>query len=86
MANGAERLTEWLHRSRLKQRVAAELLGMTEGYLSQLLHGVRRPSLTVALRIEGETGIPVQSWALSQVSKSHTQTASGRRKFKISNT
>ena len=31
--------------------------------LSQIVHGVRRPGLDTALRIEDATGIPVRSWA-----------------------
>lgn len=60
---GRERLAEYCKRSRLKQYELADLLGMHESSLSQVLSGRRRPGLDVSLRIEAVTGIPVNAWA-----------------------
>jgi transcriptional regulator with XRE-family HTH domain len=63
MKHGRERLREWLDRSKMSQRKTAELIGVTEQYFGQLLHGDRRmPSLMVAIRIEDVTGVPARSW------------------------
>lgn len=63
---GRERLADYRDRSRLKQYELAELLQITDAYLSQLLSGVRRPSLTIAVRIENTTGVPAESWLLTK--------------------
>lgn len=62
MPHGRERLRDWIDRSRLTQRAAAELLGIHYTFLSQLLNNDRTPALATAVRIERVTGIPVESW------------------------
>lgn len=59
---GKERLAKYIERSRLKQCELADLIGITDSYLSQLLSGRRSPGLSNALKIEAETGVPVESW------------------------
>lgn len=66
---GAERLAEYRDRHGYKQYELAELLGVTEAYLSQLLAHKRRPGLPTAVRFEELTGIPAASWLLSPRSK-----------------
>lgn len=68
MMNGRDRLRAWIDRAKLNQRQTAELLHVSEVYVSQLLAGVRNPSLEMAVLLERETGIPVQSWARSELS------------------
>jgi transcriptional regulator with XRE-family HTH domain len=41
----------------------ADLVGVSEGMMSLILRGFRQPSLDVALRIEKETGVPVEAFA-----------------------
>jgi transcriptional regulator with XRE-family HTH domain len=58
-----------MDRRMVNQRETAELLGITEAYLSQLLNNKRQPGLDNAIKIERLTGIPVEAWTLSDVSK-----------------
>ncbi|ATC34633.1 helix-turn-helix transcriptional regulator [Caulobacter sp. SL161] len=37
-------------------------LGISKGYVSQLVSGARTPSLELAVRIERELGIPPSAW------------------------
>lgn len=67
---GRERLREYCTRHGYKQYELAELLGLAEAHLSQILSGVRRPGLPIAVRIEDTTGIPVKSWLLTGVGTS----------------
>ena len=38
--------------------------GISKPYSYQLASGIRKPSLTLALRIEAELGVPVSAWPL----------------------
>jgi transcriptional regulator with XRE-family HTH domain len=75
-----ERLREYCTRHGYKQRELAELLEIHDAYLSQMLSGLRRPGLPIAVRIQDMTGIPVASWLLtprgakSKARKSPTKT------------
>lgn len=60
--SGAQALGEMLRRRDLSQRRAAEILGVTHGYLNRLVHGYVRPGRAVAVRIQEELGVPVSSW------------------------
>lgn len=62
-------LAGWLKRSKLTQSQAAEMLGCTPVFMSQLLSGVRRPALTNAVLIERHTGVPAESWLLTDISE-----------------
>lgn len=72
---GRERLAEYRDRYGYKQYELAELLGIDDAYLSQLLSGKRRPGLPIAVRIEERTGIPAKSWLLTARGKSSKQKA-----------
>lgn len=53
---GMATLTEHLAASGLTQRQFAAELGISTSYLSEMVSGLKRPSLSLALRIERETG------------------------------
>lgn len=57
----------WKQRTCRPQQEIARALEISDAYLSQILHGVRLPSLKVMLRIESLTGIPLRSWVESPV-------------------
>jgi transcriptional regulator with XRE-family HTH domain len=63
MLRGAVLLLEWLDRSKLQQKDLAAKVAITDAYLSQVLSGLRRPSLEILIRIEDVSGVPVASWA-----------------------
>ncbi len=63
MMHGRQRLREWLRRSLMSQRDFAAKISVSDGYLSQMLSGNRRPKLEMLMTIEAETGVPVESWA-----------------------
>lgn len=79
---GRTRLAEYLRRTRLKQYELAGFLGITDAYLSQVLSGKRRPSLPIAVRIERETGVPVETWVDTRMSVSAKR---GKRPSKTRN-
>lgn len=62
MQTGRKRLREWINRSKLNQRQAAELLEVDQTYLSQILSGKRFPGLATAVHFEGVTGVSVEAW------------------------
>lgn len=66
MPSGREQLQSWIDRRfgqvHGRQSEAADLLGVDQSYLSQLLSGRRQPGLTTAVSIERLTGIPVEAW------------------------
>ncbi len=62
MQEGRFLLREWIDRSRLQDQQAADILGIDRGFLSQILHGKRRPTLPNACRFEDLTGVPVRAW------------------------
>lgn len=69
MMHGRKLLREWLDRSRKQQKELAAKIGVSNGYLSQVLSGLRRPRLETLMAIEAETGVPVESWADTQRGK-----------------
>lgn len=69
MQSGRARLREWIKRSECNQLQAAEILGFTPVFVSQILSGIRKPGLTNAIKIEQVTGISVESWVLTDVSE-----------------
>lgn len=70
MPSGRDLLDAWRRRSKQNQRTLARALGITDGYLSQILGGIRRPKLELLLKIEAMTGVPVSSWAETKRGKS----------------
>lgn len=71
MKPGAQQLRDWIDRrwpnSDRKQRDAAEHLGWDETFIAKLLAGKRNPGLTNAIKIERESGIPVEAWVSSEL-------------------
>jgi transcriptional regulator with XRE-family HTH domain len=84
MQNGRERLRGWIDRSRYTQRQAAEILGIGEVYLSQILGGIRTPGLDTAVRFEALSGVPVQSWARNELRSAQEPVSAGVRKARSS--
>lgn len=66
MQSGRQRLRDWIRRSKLTQREAADVLDITEQFLSQILSGVRTLGLANAIKFEDVTGIPVRSWQITE--------------------
>ncbi len=54
--NARMTLSEYLKTNGIRQTRFAEKMGMSNSYLSQIVSGDRKPSLTLALRIQAETG------------------------------
>lgn len=70
MQSGPDQLRDWMERRGIRnQRDAAELLEITEVFLSQLLNSRRKPGLDNAIKIERLTGIPVEAWLLNELSE-----------------
>lgn len=82
MKSGPEQFRDWMERRGVNQREAAELLSITDVFVSQILNNVRTPGLANAVKIERLTGIPVESWLLTELSDSAAvlELASGKRK------
>jgi transcriptional regulator with XRE-family HTH domain len=80
MKSGAEQLKDWMHRRRFLQREAAEHLGFDATFVSQLVNGARVPGLDNAVRIERETGIPVEAWMPSERDETVQPVSAGGRK------
>lgn len=51
-----------MDRSHMQQKDFAAKINVTDGYLSQILSGARRPGMDIAEAIEAETGVPMVSW------------------------
>lgn len=60
------RLAAWLELNEKKQRDVARSLRVSEGQMSLLVSGQRRPSLVLATRIEKLTGIPASAWVVQK--------------------
>jgi plasmid maintenance system antidote protein VapI len=75
MNSGAEQLRDWIKRSSLTQRQAADRFGWDEAQLSHLLAGRRNLGLASAIKIERMTGIPVEAWTSTEVDETETSTA-----------
>lgn len=69
MKSGAEQLIDWMARRGLNQREAAEHFGWDETFISQLRSGKRTPGLSNAVKIERETGIPIEAWLETELDK-----------------
>jgi transcriptional regulator with XRE-family HTH domain len=62
MKSGREQLKDWMGRRGLNQTETAGHFGWDITFISQLVNGRRLPGLTNAVKIERETGIPVEAW------------------------
>ena len=82
MKSGPDQFRDWLERRGVNQREAAELLSITDVFVSQILNNVRTPGLANAVKIERLTGIPVESWLLTDLSESAAvlELTTGKRK------
>jgi transcriptional regulator with XRE-family HTH domain len=69
MQSGAAQFLDWMRRRGFNQTETATFFGWDMTFISQLVRGKRKPGLTNAIRIERETGIPVESWVSSQLDK-----------------
>ena len=56
-------IADYLAETNTTQADLADKIGVSEGMLSLIIRGFRQPSLDVALRIEKETGVPVEAFA-----------------------
>lgn len=83
MKTGAEQLKDWMHRRRFMQKEAAEYFGWDETYISQLVNGKRQPGLDNAIKIERESGIPVEAWASTELSASQGEPVAPRGNSKL---
>jgi len=63
MSSGADELRDWMTRRGFSQVEAANYIDVSESFYSLLINGKHRAGLTLALRIQECTGIPVQAWA-----------------------
>lgn len=77
MPNGRVQLRAWLERSNQNQNWLARAIGISDGYLSQILAGLRRPKLETLKAIEGLTGIPIGSWVDTDVATSGKRSKTG---------
>lgn len=83
MTQGQERLREWIDRSKLSQRAAADLLHMHWTFLNQILNDKRSPALATAVRIERITGIPVEAWMPTEVDNQPVGSGDEHRQRKV---
>jgi transcriptional regulator with XRE-family HTH domain len=67
MKSGAEQLADWMRRRGFNAMEAAEYFGWDVTFVSKLVNGRRLPGLTNAIKLERETGIPVEAWLPSHV-------------------
>lgn len=71
LTRGAQLLRAWRVDSGLTQYQVIQLLGLGYDLLSPFELGRRKPNLELAVRIQRETGVPVEAW---------TQPATARRR------
>lgn len=70
MQTGPEQLRDWMQRRGFTQRETAHHFGWDETFIAKLLADPpqqRKPGLHNAIKIERETGIPVEAWVSSAV-------------------
>lgn len=68
MKSGAEQLKDWMtRRGYTTYTQMAEHFGWDLTFISKLVNGERLPGLVNALKIERETGIPVEAWVPSEI-------------------
>jgi antitoxin component HigA of HigAB toxin-antitoxin module len=65
MKSGAEQLLDWMKRRGFTATETSEHFGWDLTFVSKLINGRRLPGLTNAVKIERETGIPVEAWLSS---------------------
>lgn len=70
-----ERLERYRKKAKLTHGELGRILGLKPPSLSRIMHGVRRPNLVLAARIERVTGIAAASWADSPLAVSGRERA-----------
>lgn len=68
--SGSDQLKDWMERRGFNQTETAAFFGWPQALISYLINNQRTPGLRKAIRIERETGIPVEAWTLSPVHES----------------
>ena len=63
---GRLQLRDWLHAEHLTQRAFAARVGLHPTNVNHILRGRTQVGLTVALRLEQVTHIPVAAWATAR--------------------
>lgn len=82
MKTGAEQLTDWMERRGLSNTEAAAHFEWDLTFISKLVNGHRLPGLANAIKIERETGIPVEAWMPSKLDSDGETAGVGRSKRK----
>lgn len=80
MKAGADQLRDWMKRRGFNQTQTAEHFGWDETFISKLLLERRQPGLENAIKIERETGIPVEAWVSSPLDESDEPVSACRGK------
>ena len=80
MKSGAEQLRDWMERRGFNQTETAKHFDWDMTFISQLVNGKRYPGLVNAVKIERETGIPVEAWVSDEDDKSLSTAVSNTRK------
>lgn len=80
MKTGAEQLVDWMRRRGFTARDTANHFDWDETFISKLVKGHRLPGLTNAIRIERETGIPVEAWVSSELDEQPADEPQAARK------
>ena len=75
MTRGRRRLLQWLERSKLNQKEGARAIRLEKAQMNKIVHGIRRPGLDAAVKIERVTGIPPRDWAAFLKDESATRSA-----------
>ncbi|WP_282029465.1 helix-turn-helix domain-containing protein [Paracoccus marcusii] len=65
--SGAARLQAHIAKAGITQAAFATRVSVSKGYITELLNGTKRPSLSLAVRIETESraAVPASSWIMS---------------------
>lgn len=73
---------DWMKRRGFNFTDAAAHFGWDLTFVSKLVNGHRLPGLTNAVKIERETGIPVEAWLPSGLDEADDAVTVGRAKRK----
>lgn len=64
MQSGSEQLLEWMERKGFDTRTqAAKFLGVDKSIVTKLAKGTRKPGRESAIRLQRQTGIPIEAWS-----------------------
>ena len=82
MKSGAEQLLDWMKRRGFTNTEASAHFGWDITFVSKLVNGHRLPGLTNAIKLERETGIPVEAWLPSELDTDTESVGASRGKRK----